>query len=70
MKKQDLEYVVGSIGKEGFNYCFRDYSSFDKVKDKDFHKLRKAYVAAAEKLEDYLKEKCEENELEYDELLG
>lgn len=70
MKVKDLELVVGKIGSEGFNYCFMDYSNFKEVKDKDFHKLRKEYISAVEKLTNYLNKQCEENKLEYEQLLG
>lgn len=46
--------VVECVEQEGFDYTFRSYSEFPDVKDRKFHKLRKAYVEAAEKLEDYL----------------
>ena len=29
---------------EGFDYCFKHYSSFEDVKDENFHKLRKKYI--------------------------
>ncbi len=70
MKAKDLELVIGVIGSEGFDYSFRDYSSFDEVKDKEFHKLRNAYKNAANKLENFLREQAEGQDLDYDELLG
>lgn len=54
MTKEDLEYLVGKIENEGFEYCFRHYSSFDDIKDSQFHKLREAFCEAGTKLEDYI----------------
>jgi len=42
------------MDQEGFDYCFRNYSDFDEVKDTEFHKLREAYIAAANALEEYV----------------
>lgn len=46
--------VCACVENEGFDYAFRHYSDFREVKDEEFHKLRKAYVDAAQALEDYL----------------
>lgn len=54
MKASDLEYVRDTIENEGFDYAFVDYSSFTEIKDEEFHKLRKAYVEAAEALREYV----------------
>ena len=54
--KVTLADVRHKIGYEGFDYCFRDYSDWKEVKDKEFHRLRKAYVAAAKALDDYIPE--------------
>lgn len=54
MKASDLEYVKDTIDNEGFDYTFVDYSNFSEIKDEEFHKLRQAYVEAAEALRDYI----------------
>ena len=56
MKQQDKERVQNCIDNEGFDYAFRHYSSFEEVKDREFHKLRKAYVKAAAALAEYVGE--------------
>lgn len=57
MTGKELDYVRGTIDNEGFDYAFRHYSDFeDEVKDKAFHKLRKAYLKAANELQEYLGE--------------
>jgi hypothetical protein len=46
--------VAACVDNEGFDYAFRHYSDFKEVKDEEFHKLRKAYVEAAEALSEYI----------------
>ena len=47
----DMQLKVSS---EGFDYAFRRYSSFQGIDDPEFHRLREAYVKAAEELERYI----------------
>lgn len=47
--------VAACIENEGFDYAFRNYSDFRDVKDQEFHRLRKAYIEAADALSDYLR---------------
>jgi hypothetical protein len=54
MTGKELDYVRGAIDNEGFDYAFRSYSDFAEVKDRKFHSLRKAYVKAAEALDQYV----------------
>ena len=48
VRVQDIVEVEGSL-----DYAFRYYTHFPEIKDKKFHKLRKAYVKAAQELSDY-----------------
>lgn len=50
---KNLNYVRGVVDNEGFDYAFRCYSDFSEVKDEEFHRLRLAYVAAADALSAY-----------------
>ena len=43
--------VAYRMDVEGFHYCFEYYSSFEEITDPEFHRLREAYLAAAEALE-------------------
>lgn len=54
MTNRTLDNVAMCMDQEGFDYCFRNYSNFDEVKDAEFHRLREAYVAAADALENYV----------------
>lgn len=59
MKKLDLTEVAERMELEGFDYCFRNYSDWDEIKDEEFHKLREAYIAAADMLEFYVTDNSE-----------
>lgn len=52
--RDTLEFVALKAEEEGFDYCFRDYSSFSDVNDEEFHRLRRAYIDAAKELEKYI----------------
>lgn len=54
MKKKLAEEVWSYVDNEGFDYCFRNYSSFQDIKDEKFHELREAYKKAADELENYI----------------
>jgi len=68
---EDFAHLRSRMNQEGFHYCFKHYSSFSDIEDQEFHKLRKAYLAAAEKLEKYIQNKAEEfymgGDVEFDE---
>ena len=57
---EDFADLRSRMNQEGFHYCFKHYSSFKEIDDQEFHKLRKAYLSAAEKLEKYIVDKAEE----------
>ena len=67
---EDFADLRSRMNQEGFHYCFKHYSSFKEIDDQEFHKLRKAYLSAAEKLEKYIVDKAEEfymgGDLEFD----
>ena len=53
----NFQYVLAKMRDEGFDYCFRHYSSFEEVEDEKFHSLRESYIKIAEELEEYVKSK-------------
>ena len=59
MEDTDFTYLCSRMYQEGFDYCFRKYSSFKEFEDSHFHKLRLEYIQAADRLESYIKEKAE-----------
>jgi hypothetical protein len=62
----DLTYLNAKMRDEGFDYCFRHYSSFDEIKDEKFHELRLQYIEIAEELENYVKTSYELKQNEID----
>lgn len=58
----NLEYRMDN---EGFEYCFRQYSDFDEIKDEEFHKLRQTVIANMENMRNMVRDRIEnlENKL-------
>ncbi len=54
---ENFQYVQVKMRDEGFDYCFRHYSSFEEVEDEKFHSLRESYIKISEELEEYVKSK-------------
>ncbi len=65
----NFQYVLAKMRDEGFDYCFRHYSSFEEVEDEKFHSLRESYVKIAEELEEYVESKINQIQDEIDEEL-
>jgi hypothetical protein len=57
MEENDWDKVMNRIDNEGFHYCFKNYSNWEEIKDEKFHKLRLAYLKAAEDLNTYISDK-------------
>lgn len=60
---EELKVVKHKISWEGFDYCFRHYSSWKDVFDEDFHRLRKGYISGTIKsteLSNYIDNKISE----------
>lgn len=54
MRQADAENILSIIDTEGFDNTFTHFTTFRDIGDHRFHELRKAYVAAAQELKDYL----------------
>lgn len=54
MTVKESDDISNTIDNEGFAYAFLDYSDFRNVKDAEFHRLRRAFVAAAKELKEFL----------------
>lgn len=65
---ENFEYVKVKIKEEGFDYCFKHYSSFEEIQDEKFHKLRKQYLEISNELEQYVHDKIEFIQTQIDEL--
>lgn len=53
LNTKDRREVQAVVENEGFDYAFRFYSDFSDIQDATFHKLRAAYVDAAQELAAY-----------------
>lgn len=60
---EQFEFLISKMKNEGFHYCFKHYSTFKEIEDREFHNLRMKYLECAEDLEKYVYKK-------YDELLN
>jgi hypothetical protein len=50
------------MDNEGLRYCFQSYSSFEDVKDEEFHRLRLNFLSILDELEKYVETKIEDLE--------
>jgi len=69
MNKEQLEEELEKfknvdyrMNNEGLEYCFKHYSSFEEIKDKQFHILRLQLMLSIDKIKEYVSNKI--NELE------
>lgn len=62
MTEEELEnwqMVQYRMDNEGIGYCFESYSSFEEIKDEEFHKLRLEFLESMRKIRTFVKEKIE-----------
>jgi hypothetical protein len=62
---EDWQMVQYRMDNEGLEYCFKHYSSFEEIKDKEFHKLRKKLLETMERMRTFVEEKIESYTEEY-----
>lgn len=53
---------------EGMEYCFREYSDFEEIKDEEFHLKREKLIDLMEDMEQYVQQKFKEVEYQIDKL--
>ena len=66
---EDWQMVRYRMDNEGIDYCFEHYSSFEEIKDEEFHKLRLEFLESMRKIREYVKDKIdnyEEEDEDYD----
>ena len=56
---EDWQMVQYRMDNEGIDYCFESYSSFEEIKDEEFHKLRLEFLESMRKIRTFVKEKIE-----------
>lgn len=63
---EDWQMVQYRMDNEGIDYCFEHYSSFEEIKDEEFHKLRLEFLSGMKKIREYVKNKIESYEESFD----
>ena len=61
---EDWQMVQYRMDNEGIDYCFEHYSSFEEIKDEEFHKLRLEFLSSMFKIREYVKNTIESYEEE------
>lgn len=61
MDKKTKQEILQYIDYEGFDYYFTSKTDCSEYKDKEFHKLRAAYIKAKKDLQEFLGELEEED---------
>ena len=56
---EDWQMVHYRMDNEGIDYCFEHYSSFEEIKDEEFHKLRLEFLSGMKKIREYVKNKID-----------
>ncbi len=56
---EDWTMVRYRMDNEGIEYCFEHYSSFEEIKDEEFHKLRNELLESMRKIRYYVEHKIE-----------
>ena len=59
---ENWEAVHYRMDNEGIDYCFEHYSSFEEIKDEEFHKLRLDLLDNMKKIRKYVEDKIESYE--------
>jgi len=56
---ESLQY---RMKEEGFHYCFKHYSDWSEIEDSEFHRLRLNYLETAQKLQELVNSKLDEED--------
>ena len=54
------------MDNEGLEYCFKHYSSFEEIEDEKFHELRNELLEKMKEIREYVEEKLDSYEEEYE----
>ena len=57
---ENWQSVQYRMDDEGIDYCFESYSSWDEIKDEEFHRLRLGFLQHMKELREYIDSKVEE----------
>jgi len=64
---EKYQNVVYRIDSEGVGYTFKNYSTYEEIEDKEFHKLRKYLIQHIDLMEFYLKKRTDDLEKKIEE---
>ena len=62
---EDFVAVEYRMDNEGIDYCFEHYSSFEEIKDEEFHRLRNNFLTSMKEIRGYVENKIKEGREEY-----
>lgn len=54
------------MDEEGFEYCFKHYSSFEEIEDEEFHKLRLSLLSDMNKMRQLVQNRISDIESQLD----
>ena len=63
---ENWQMVRYRMDNEGLEYCFKHYSSFEEIEDEKFHKLRNELLEKMKEIREYVEEKIDNYEEEYE----
>lgn len=63
---ENWQMVRYRMDNEGLEYCFKHYSSFEEIEDEKFHKLRNELLEKMKGIREYVEEKLDSYEEEYE----
>lgn len=64
------ESVQYEMNEEGIEYCFRQQSDWEEIKDKEFHRRREKLIELMVGIEEYVQQKITETEDKIIDLVG
>ena len=59
---ENWQSVRYRMENEGIDFCFEHYSSFEEIKDEEFHRLRLGFLQHMKELREYIDKKVDEGE--------
>lgn len=62
---ENFAMVEYRMDNEGIDYCFEHYSSFEEIKDEEFHRLRNNFLTSMKEIRNYVENKIKEGREEY-----
>jgi len=59
---ENWQAVSYRMDNEGIDYCFEHYSSFEEIKDEEFHRLRLGFLQYMKEIREYVDKKVDEGQ--------